>query len=486
MLFNSYVFIFLFLPVTFFSYFILNKWRLTVGATTCLVVASLFYYSWYNIIYLPLILISMVFNYVIGESFTHRDSAKKVSRKVLLVIGIIVNLGLLGYFKYFDFFLENINLVDGANFAPLNLALPLGISFFTFQQIAYIVDFYKGQTREYNFLKYALFVSFFPQLIAGPIVHHKEMMPQYDRLRSKLINPRNVALGLFVFSIGLFKKVAIADQFAIWATNGFDNAEVLPLIEAWITSLSYTLQLYFDFSGYTDMAVGVAMLFNIRLPNNFNSPYKALDIQDFWRRWHITLSRFLKDYVYIPLGGNRSGNLRTHVNLMTTFILGGIWHGAGWTFIAWGALHGIALVIHRIWKQLGLRLHPLIAWFITFNFVNIAWVFFRAREWADAYKVLKGMFGGYGLILPAFFATHLEALSAWGVEFGGAVSNVGGSLLTPVWVVLCLLLVVSTPNSSHQLVAFIPSRRTLVFSGILFALGVLSLNNVSEFLYFDF
>jgi alginate O-acetyltransferase complex protein AlgI len=331
-----------------------------------------------------------------------------------------------------------------------------------------------------------LFVSFFPQLIAGPIVHHKDMMPQYDRLRSKLINPRNVALGLFVFSIGLFKKVAIADQFAIWATNGFDNAEVLPLIEAWITSLSYTLQLYFDFSGYTDMAVGVAMLFNIRLPNNFNSPYKALDIQDFWRRWHITLSSFLKDYVYIPLGGNRSGNLRTHVNLMTTFILGGIWHGAGWTFIAWGALHGIALVIHRIWKQLGLKLHPLIAWFITFNFVNIAWVFFRAREWEDAYKVLKGMFGGYGLVLPAFFATHLKALSAWGVEFGGAISNVGGGLLTPVWVALCLLLVVSTPNSSHRLVAFVPSRRTSVFSGILFALGVLSLNNVSEFLYFDF
>ncbi|MGB6019807.1 MAG: MBOAT family O-acyltransferase, partial [Sulfurimonadaceae bacterium] len=268
------------------------------------------------------------------------------------------------------------------------------ISFFTFQQIAYLVDSYRGETAEYDFLNYALFVTFFPQLIAGPIVHHAEMMPQFASKWNLVKNYKNIATGLFIFSIGLFKKVVIADTFAKWATAGFDHAETLNLLEAWATSLSYTFQLYFDFSGYTDMAIGAALLFNIKLPINFNSPYKALDIQDFWRRWHITLSRFLRDYIYIPLGGNRKGSFRTYNNLLATFILGGIWHGAGWTFVFWGLLHGMALVVHRFWKSIGFTMPNILAWFITFNFINIAWVFFRAREWDDAIKVLTGMVSG--------------------------------------------------------------------------------------------
>ncbi len=247
----------------------------------------------------------MVFNYGIGASLTKDKEHKKVSKKKLLTIGVIANVGLLGYFKYSDFFISNVNFLVGSDIPLLNLALPLAISFFTFQQIAYLVDSYKGETKEYDFLNYVVFVTFFPQLIAGPIVHHKEMMHQFENVRNKVINYKNIALGLFIFSIGLFKKVVIADAFSVWATNGFDNAEILTLFEAWATSLSYTFQLYFDFSGYTDMAIGAALLFNIKLPINFNSPYKATDIQDFWRRWHITLSRFLRDYVYIPLGGNR-------------------------------------------------------------------------------------------------------------------------------------------------------------------------------------
>ena len=336
MLFNSYEFIFLFLPFSFFIYFYLLEKRLITGAKGFLVFASLFFYSWWNMAYLPLILASMLFNYVIGNSLNENFQKVRVHKKNLLAFGVVANLTLLGYFKYTDFFLENFNLVFDGSMPLLHLALPLAISFFTFQQIAYLVDSYRGETAEYDFLNYSLFVTFFPQLIAGPILHHAEIMPQFASKYNLVKNYKNIAMGLFIFSIGLFKKVVIADTFSTWATLGFNNSMVLNFFEAWITSLSYTLQLYFDFSGYTDMAIGAALLLNIKLPINFNSPYKALDIQDFWRRWHITLSRFLRDYIYIPLGGNRKGPFRVYTNLLATFILGGIWHGAGWTFVFWG------------------------------------------------------------------------------------------------------------------------------------------------------
>ncbi len=229
-----------------------------------------------------------------------KSNKNRFSKKTILTFGIIANLSLLGYFKYMDFFIENFNLAFNTQADLLHLALPLAISFFTFQQISYLVDSYRQETKEYDFLNYALFVTFFPQLIAGPIVHHKEMMPQFAKIRNKVINYQNISIGIFIFSIGLFKKVVIADTFAVWATAGFDTASTLNLFEAWATSLSYTFQLYFDFSGYTDMAIGLAFLFNIKLPINFNSPYKATNIQDFWRRWHMTLSRFLKDYSISP------------------------------------------------------------------------------------------------------------------------------------------------------------------------------------------
>jgi len=486
MLFNSYTFIFLFLPITFFIYFYLNSKRLLVASKAFLVFASLFFYSWWNIAYLPLILISMLFNYSLGVSLVREKFHKQVSNKILLIIGIIANLALLGYFKYADFFIENINLTFSTDVSLLHLALPLAISFFTFQQIAYLVDSYRKETDEYDFLNYAIFVTFFPQLIAGPIVHHKEMMPQFASENNRIKNYANIATGLFIFSIGLFKKVVIADTFAIGATQGFDNAEVLNLIEGWITSLSYTFQLYFDFSGYTDMAIGAALLFNIRLPINFDSPYKAVSIQDFWRRWHITLSRFLKDYIYIPLGGNRKSEIRTYANLFTTFLLGGIWHGAGWTFVLWGALHGFALMIHRLWQKLGFKLPTILAWFITFNFVNIAWVFFRAREFEDAIKVLNGMFGMSGVALPNVLASKLAFLKAYGVEFGMFMSHIKGTNITLIYLGLAFIVVLALKNSAYYMQNFQPSKRYALLSALLFAWGFFSLNKVSEFLYFNF
>ncbi len=485
MLFNSYIFIFAFLPVTFFVYYYLNKKRLTEVSKGFLVFSSLFFYSWWNIIYLPLILISMLFNYVLGRQLAKVVYQKHI-KKMLLIVGVIANLALLGYYKYADFFIENVNMLLDTHLSLLHLALPLAISFFTFQQIAYLVDSYRGETQEYDFLNYAVFVAFFPQLIAGPIVHHAEMMPQFENIRNKVKNYRNIALGLFVFSIGLFKKVILADTFAVWATNGFDIAEKLNFFEAWVTSLSYTLQLYFDFSGYTDMAIGAALLFNIKLPINFNSPYKAVSIQDFWRRWHITLSRFLKDYVYIPLGGNRKGEIRTYSNLFTTFLLGGIWHGAGWTFVLWGAMHGIALVVHRAWQQFGFRMHTVLAWFITFNFINIGWVFFRAKEFDDAIKVLKGMSGMTGVTLPNVLSSKLSFLTQYGVEFGNFIRETGGNSYTPFGLIFGLMIVFGLKNSMELLQNFKVSRKTVWFSGILFIIGILSMNKVSEFLYFNF
>ena len=343
-----------------------------------------------------------------------------------------------------------------------------------------------GGTKQYDFLNYCLFVTFFPQLIAGPIVHHKEMMPQFANLKNRVINYKNIALGLFIFSIGLFKKVVIADSFAVWATNGFDKATVLNLFEAWATSLSYTFQLYFDFSGYCDMAIGAALLFNIKLPINFNSPYKVLNIQDFWRRWHITLSRFLRDYIYIPLGGNRKGRLRTYVNLMATFIIGGIWHGAGWTFVFWGFLHGVALVIHRIWSELGFKMNKILAWFITFNFINITWVFFRAKDWDDALKVLKGMFGLSGIVLPNFLLVKLGFLTKYGVGFDNFIERVGDKS-TILFLLLGFILILAFKNSIEKMISFQPSYQKIIKLIFILLLSFYSMIAVkTEFLYFNF
>ncbi|QDM01829.1 MBOAT family O-acyltransferase [Aliarcobacter butzleri] len=487
MLFNSYEFIFIFLPVMFVVYFYLNSKRLILGAKIWLVVGSLFFYSYWNVIYLPLILLSIFVNYGVGLSLVNHEKIR-ISSKTILSFGIVFNLGLLGYFKYTDFFLDNFNGIFGTNIPLPHIILPLGISFFTFTQIAFLVDAYKQEAKEYSLINYMLFVTYFPHLLAGPILHHKEMMPQFASKYNWVKNYRNIALGLFIFSIGLFKKVVIADTFAIWANAGFDTATTLNLIEAWATSLSYTFQLYFDFSGYTDMAIGISLMFNIKLPINFNSPYKALSIQDFWRRWHMTLSRFLRDYLYIPLGGNRKGNIRTYVNLITTFLLGGLWHGAGWTFIIWGLLHGIALAIHRLWQSLGFRMNKILAWFITFNFINITWIFFRAKDFESAMKVLGSMFSLNNIVLSEKLLTKLDFLKEIGISSGKVFINVGAQANEIlIWTFIAFILILAFKNSMTYLNSnFKANYKNLILFIICFTYSAVSMSKITEFLYFNF
>ncbi len=484
MLFNSFTFIFLFLPLVCGTYYLLLRYRQVVSAKVLLIIASLFFYSWWSINYLPILIFSLVFNFLVGNSVQNNLAGQKA--KVMFIFGVSVNLCLLGYFKYADFFIDNLNVFLEHDIEKLELLLPLAISFFTFQQIAYLADCYKGQVKEYDFLNYSLFVTFFPQLIAGPIVHHKEMMPQFMQNRwNYRIKYQNISSGIFIFSMGLFKKVVIADTFAVIATNGFDRTETLNMVEAWVTSLSYTFQLYFDFSGYTDMAIGAALLFNIRLPDNFNSPYKALDIQDFWRRWHMTLSRFLRDYIYIPLGGSKVSNLVTYRNVIVTFFLGGIWHGAGWTFIIWGLIHGAAMVIHNLWSQFGCRLNKYIAWFVTFNFINVSWVFFRAKDFPSANKVLSGMFSG-DFVLDYHWRESPALVHIDDLNFGPWLQNIYAENKVILYIVLSIILVSTMKNSNELVRSLELNKRTAIFASLLFVLSVLSMNKASEFLYFNF
>ena len=480
MLFNSLEYIILFLPITLVVYFLLNKRKLTTASTAWLVFASLFFYSWWNVKYLALIVGSILVNFGIGTALwrTARSGSEEQTRRYILTLGIVVNILLLSYYKYTDFFIANFNALTGLQIALQKVVLPLGISFFTFTQIAYLVDTYKNSAREYDFLNYALFVTFFPHLLAGPIIHHREMMPQFANLRNKVFSYRNMSQALFLFFIGLFKKVIIADALASVANTGFNSAAGLTFRDAWVTSISYTMQIYYDFSAYTDMALAASLMFNIRLPINFNSPYKALDITDFWRRWHMTLSRFLRDYVYIPLGGNRKGSTRTYLNLMATFLVGGLWHGAGWTFVFWGFLHGAATIVHRFWQRLGFSLPRIAAWFLTFNFVNVTWVFFRAKTWGDAREVLAAMFGMKGFMVT----TQFDKL---GINFGSLVfMHVNRSIFTVL--AACLFAAVALRNSNELSLRFIPNWKNAVLVIAIAFYTLLSLHNVTEFLYFNF
>jgi D-alanyl-lipoteichoic acid acyltransferase DltB (MBOAT superfamily) len=481
MLFNSYAYILAFLPLTATLYLWLNRLGLARQATLLLILASLYFYASWRLDFLPLLLGSIVFNYLLGRRLS--DHAHR--RRGLLALGILANILLLGVFKYTDFLIDTLNRLANSQLTPLGLTLPLAISFFTFQQIAYLVDSYRGATREYDFTRYALFVTFFPQLIAGPIVHHSEMMPQFANRENRRINHQNIAQGITIFCIGLFKKVMIADYFAGIATPGFDQHEALSFFEAWATSLSYSLQLYFDFSGYTDMAIGSALLFNIRLPVNFDSPYKARNIQDFWRRWHITLSRFLRDYIYIPLGGNRGSSLATGRNLMLTFVIGGLWHGAGWTFVFWGFLHGVAMIAQRVWGWLRVDLPHWLAWLITFNFVNASWVFFRARHWDDALRVLRGMTDLSGLRLSEHLARYplIDRLAEQHPQWFAHL-HLGR---TPYFLIALMLYIAFTRPNSQQLIArFKPTPRLAALVSLTLMALLLNMGKVSEFLYFNF
>ncbi|MFO1072715.1 MAG: MBOAT family protein [Geminicoccaceae bacterium] len=494
MLFNSVEFIFLFLPVTWgvFTLALRGGNRL---AAFWLLLASLFFYAYWSPRHVLLLLLSAAFNYAVGLALGR--SADPQLRRVLLTLGIAVDLGLLAFFKYADFLLHSLSGLAGVALEPLGILLPIGISFYTFTQIAFLVDAYRGEAKEYDPIDYGLFVTYFPHLIAGPILHHKEMMPQFKALRAGRPVALDLAVGLTIFTIGLFKKVVLADGVAAYVPLAFGADPQPALGAAWLGALAYTLQLYLDFSGYSDMAIGLSRLFGVDLPLNFASPYKATSIIEFWRRWHMTLSRFLRDYLYIPLGGGRSGPVRRYLNLMATMILGGLWHGAGWPFVVWGALHGSYLMLNHLWRALAPRLgllpdEPgpagrLAGWALTFLAVVVAWVPFRAASWTQAREVLEGMAGRNGLSLLAF--ADLPSLAvAW------------------AWVLALLAFCWLLPNTQEIMAEHLPQMRgspaqsgpmqhllrwrpSPAFATALALLAIAALGhlaNVSEFLYFQF
>ncbi len=505
MLFSSYGFLFIFLPLTIAFYAITRSFADQIAKTTILIIASAIFYAYFRIDYLFLLLGSITANFLIGNHLQRRPN------KRLLVVGIAANIALLAYFKYSDFFISQINAVAGKDIPLLNLVLPLGISFHTFQQIAYLVDCHQQRLTEHSFLRYVLFVMFFPQLIAGPIVHHAEMMPQFANRRDDHF-VENFALGLTIFFIGLFKKTVIADGLDVYS-EGFDKVARgydITLIEAWSATFAYTFQIYFDFSAYSDMAIGLARIFGIVMPVNFLSPYKAVNVADFWRRWHISLSRWLKNYVYISLGGNRHGELRRNFSLMATMLLGGLWHGAGWKFVLWGGLHGTYLVIYHAWRQLvGDRIHipRAVSIVVTFLAVLIAWVPFRAPDLAATVTVYKGMLGLNGFTLPSDYAPRLAALQPMLDLLG--VTYVKGSILFDgtrqiAYFALVLAFVWLMPNvvdifqrnnpallpdSYTPVHTFWPWRRNLrwaVGAGLIAYLAIAGIGRTIDFIYFQF
>lgn len=446
MLFNASEFIFGFFPLTLLVFIVLLNKGMHRQSLAWLVIASLFFYAWWRPPYLALICASIVCNYFLGLQVCAINSKRSNrNRKHLLYLGIAVNLASIAWFKYAGFLTQNINGIFHTDYNLSTIILPLAISFFTFQQIAYLVDTYRGETEEHNFLNYSLFVTFFPQLIAGPIVSHKEMLPQFFTTRAHRFDYNNLAIGLAIFGMGLFKKVVIADGVAVHANIVFDaaaNGHTLSLLEAWSGSIAYTLQLYFDFSGYSDMALGLARVFGICLPLNFYSPYKAASIIDFWRRWHITLSRFLREYLYFSIGGNRHGKLLRYRNLFITMLLGGLWHGAAWTFVFWGALHGGYLIVNHAWRNyrktlatgntITQSLEYVFYRAITFLAIVVAWVYFRAESLDSAHNVLAGMFGLNGIALPyewlIRFPETANKMSLIGIQFEPLMSQ--GKVMT--------------------------------------------------------
>jgi alginate O-acetyltransferase complex protein AlgI len=471
-LFNSYPFIMGFLPAVLLAYGVLAESRWRAATPFVLITASLFFYAWWNWHYLFLFLFSICFNYlwsrVLAWQAAYPGGAQSLRRRVVLGAGIVVNLILLGYFKYRDFFVGSVDAALGANWPLLHLELPLAISFFTFEQVTYLMSCYREEEGTGDFISYAMFITFFPHLIAGPIVRYREIYPQFNRKTDFRLTAENLTPGLMIFAIGLFKKVMLADTFRDFVGPIYE-AHFLPSFpDAWGATLAFALQVYFDFSGYSDMAIGLARMFGVRFPENFDSPYKCTNMVEYWHRWHITLSFFLRDYVYIPLGGNRKGELRQHLNLFLTMLAGGLWHGASWTFVVWGGLQGVALSVNHAWrKHTSIRLPAVAGWALTFGVTLFGYVFFRSTSFNRAWEIVRGMVGANGF--------------AWRPEFGSFTGEKYRAILEGMAIVL-----------------FCPNRQTImqwdwmgdyVYAAAFVALAAVSILNLANppaFVYFQF
>ncbi len=498
MLFNSYIFIFLFLPITLLGWYFLNSRKAFQAAKYFLAGMSLWFYGFFNYYYLFIIIASILGNYLLSYLMTLKNSA--LSKRIGLLTGLTFNLGFLFYFKYYDFFLENVNAIFRTDFNLKHILLPLGISFFTFQQISFIVDRCTGKAQHYAFADYITFVTFFPQLIAGPIVLYKEMMPQFEDTGNRKFNKVNFANGITLFTLGLSKKVLLADVLALPVNYGFKNAIFLDTPSTLLMILAYTFEIYFDFSGYSDMAMGLGKMFNIELPMNFNSPYKACSVKELWQRWHMTLSRFFIQYVYIPLGGSRKGRVRTLFNTFMVFFLSGIWHGANWTYIAWGTMQGLLVV----WDNLGIvgvkgsndkvpakvYIPRPVGWFFTFACFNLSLFFFRAENLSQAFQMFKniGMFKHTGVIYK--MVATLDIPEFYIIK--QVINLAKPELLNYAYLALFILLLVISAfiisrKNAVQIVNENPlSKKKCLATVLLLVWCIISFSQVSTFIYFNF
>jgi alginate O-acetyltransferase complex protein AlgI len=417
MLFNTTSYIFLFLPFVLLVYFLLNRMHLVEAAKWFLAFVSIVFYSWWNLSNLPILLVSILCNWAIVKAIWRANERAGSSARNVLFAGLVFNVLYLGCFKYYDFIMISLNQSLGGSLPLLNVALPLGISFFTLTQIAYLVDAKEKLVQRQRFQNYALFVLFFPHLIIGPILHHKDMMPQFEKLRTKVFSLENLAAGLFLFGIGFAKKAFIADPLSPYVAFCFDESPSLGMVEAWQAALAFTCQLYFDFSGYIDMAIGSALMLNIRMPENFNSPLRATSVIEFWSRWHMTLTNFLTTYIYTPIlySFKKLTFGKSLIAVFTTFFISGIWHGAAWTFIIFGSLHGIALTINHVARRKCWPMPPIIGWALTFLFICVTFAIFRAHSVHDMLKVFYGMIGLNGINAINQW-NALPDLSGWSVN----------------------------------------------------------------------
>lgn len=469
MIFSTYQFIFIFLPIVFAGYYILNAIKFKNLSRIWLVLASLYFYAQGSPEFFPYFLASIISNYIIGSMLSKMEG-KTIEKKVLFTIGILGNIALLGYYKYADFFITNVNLISGKEFSLLNLALPIGISFFTFQLIAFLVDSYRGETKEYDIINYLLFITFFPQLIVGPIVHHAEVVPQFEDDDNKKIKWENIAKGIFIFAIGCAKKICIADILTTDAQsffNGLENvSQTLPMFETWFHSIEYTISYYFDLSGYADMAIGLGLLFNIVIPRNFNSPYKARNFQDYWRRWHMTLSKFLGAYVFRSVYKKDSKFRNYYIATMVTFFVSGFWHGAGYTFIAWGIINGIFVCIAAWMNKHNKKFPSIIAYPLTALGIVLTRILFVSSTFGQALTTYQGL-----------------------VSFVG-FDGIGEFLSQRVYEVCILILGIGicwfAPNSNELLDKFKPNLKAMIFAAALFVIALVQMNTVVQFLYFQF
>ena len=487
MLFNSYIFVLLFLPLCLIGYFALNHFRQYQLGQIFLLLMSLWFYGYFTPVYLPIILGSIVINY--GFSYVLLTNKHQSVRRGIFVAAVLINLGVLFYYKYFNFFMENVNVLFGTGFTARHILLPLGISFFTFQQLSYIIDSYRKEVPVYDFIQYACFVAYFPQLIAGPIVTHDELVPQFVDKEKKHFSWANLSKGILIFVLGMAKKVLIADTMGNAANWGFANIGQLNSTNALLSMIAYTIQIYFDFSGYCDMAIGIGKMMNIDLPLNFNSPYKAKNIAQFWTRWHMTLTRFFRKYLYIPLGGNRKGKLFTYVNVMIIYLVSGLWHGANWTFVLWGMLHGVASVLYRQFKKTVDRIPTVITWAMTFVFINVTWVFFRADSINDACTLIGSIgqcnFGPIAAELLAAFSLP-ELTFVLNLVPGISILQVFPALLLILFVAVSLIIALFFNNAYEKMVNFRAEPLGMISIAVLAVWCVLSFAGVSTFLYFNF